>query len=114
MEVLSLNQFLAQHGVSAPISDYMFDKLRIPHGLTLRQEQQLHKDAYNYATEYHNKRDAMIDEYERLVAEGKIRKLTMIEEYLRKAQGHPDNPSVQAARRCLLKRGYDWKTGKKL
>lgn len=114
MEVLSLDQFLAQHGVSAPISDYMFDKLRIPHGLTARQEQQLHKDAYNYATEYHNKRDAAIEEYERLVAEGKIRKPTIIEEALRKAHGHPDNPSVQAARRCLLKRGYDWKTGKKL
>lgn len=114
MEVLSLDQFLARHEVSAPVSDYMFDKLRIPHGLTVRQEQQLHKDAYRYATEYHNKRDAAIEEYERLVAEGKIRKPTVIEEYLRKAQGHPDNPSVLVARRCLLRRGYDWKTGKKL
>ena len=114
MEVLSLDQFLAQHGVSAPISDFMIDKLKIPHGLTARQEQQFHKEAEAARNAYHNKRDAAIEEYERLMAEGKIRKPTMIEEYLRKAQGHPDKPSVQAARRCLLKRGYDWKTGKKL
>jgi hypothetical protein len=31
-----------------------------------------------------------------------------------KAKGHPDNPSTQAARRALEKRGYNWKTGKKL
>lgn len=29
-------------------------------------------------------------------------------------QGHPDNESVQAARRICEKRGYDWRTGEKI
>lgn len=113
-EVMSLDQFLASRGVDAPISDFMIDKLKIPHGLTARQEQQFHKEAEAARNAYHNKRDAAIEEYERLVAEGKIRKPTVTEEYLQKAHGHPDNPSVQAARRSLLKRGIDWRTGKKI
>ena len=113
-EVMSLDQFLASHGVAAPISDFMIDKLKIPHGLTARQEQQFHKEAEAARNAYHNKRDAAIEEYERLVAEGKIRKPTIIEEALRKAHGHPDNPSVQVARRALKKRGIDWRTGKPL
>ena len=113
-EVMSLDQFLASRGVAAPISDFMIDKLKIPHGLTARQEQQFHKEAEAARNAYHNKRDAAIEEYERLVAEGKIRKPTIIEEALRKAHGHPDNPSVQAARRVLKKRGIDWRTGKPL
>ena len=113
-EVMSLDQFLASRGVAAPISDFMIDKLKIPHGLTARQEQQFHKEAEAARNAYHNKRDAAIEEYERLVAEGKIRKPTIIEEALRKAHGHPDNPSVQAARRVLKKRGIDWRTGEPL
>ena len=113
-EVMSLDQFLASRGVAAPISDFMIDKLKIPHGLTARQEQQFHKEAEAARNAYHNKRDAAIEEYERLVAEGKIRKPTIIEEALRKAHGNPDNPSVQAARRVLKKRGIDWRTGEPL
>ncbi len=113
-EVMSLDQFLASRGVAAPISDFMIDKLKIPHGLTARQEQQFHKEAEAARNAYHNKRDTAIEEYERLVAEGKIRKPTIIEEALRKAHGHPDNPSVQAARRVLKKRGIDWRTGEPL
>ena len=113
-EVMSLDQFLGLRGVAAPISDFMIDKLKIPHGLTARQEQQFHKEAEAARNAYHNKRDAAIEEYERLVAEGKIRKPTIIEEALRKAHGLPDNPSVQAARRVLKKRGIDWRTGEPL
>lgn len=39
---------------------------------------------------------------------------TIIEKTLTRAQGHPDNESVQAARRICEKRGYDWRTGEKI
>lgn len=36
-EKTTLDEFLAKRGLSSPISDYMDDKMRIPHGLTRRQ-----------------------------------------------------------------------------
>lgn len=36
MMTMSLNDYLAQEGVLSPFSDFMLDKLRIPHGLTAR------------------------------------------------------------------------------
>ena len=34
----SLEEFLGKRGLSSPISDYMVDKMRIPHGMTQRQQ----------------------------------------------------------------------------
>lgn len=45
---------------------------------------------------------------------GELRDKTIIEKTLTRAQGHPDNESVQAARRICEKRGYDWRTGEKI
>ena len=33
----SLEEYLGERGLSSPISDYMVDKMRIPHGMTARQ-----------------------------------------------------------------------------
>lgn len=41
----TLDEFLAKRGLSSPISDYMDDKLRIPHGLTRRQTEKMQKEA---------------------------------------------------------------------
>lgn len=33
-KVLSLDEYLGERGLSFPVSDFMLDKTRIPHGLT--------------------------------------------------------------------------------
>lgn len=109
MEKISLNQFLAQRGVSMPVSDFMLDKVRFPHGLTLRQRKQLEKDAARVEADYQDRRAAAIREFNELVEKGEIIKPSRIEELLRTAQGHDDNEQVQAARRLLAKRGIDWR-----
>ena len=85
-KVQSLDEYLGERGLSFPVSDFMLDKTRIPHGLTSRAEKKMHREA----------------------------DIARIETSLKTAHGHEDNPSVQAARRMLKKRGIDWKTGKKL
>ena len=50
-------------------------------------------------------------EYEQKVASGEIIAPSAIEERIRKANGHPDLQSTQAARRLLEKQGIDWKQG---
>ena len=81
-KVQSLDEYLGERGVSFPVSDFMLDKTRIPHGLTSRAKKRMHRDADIARNDYSKRRE--------------------------------DNPSVQAARHMLEKRGIDWKTGKKL
>lgn len=76
---MTLNEYLGRKGLSSPVSDYMLDKMKIPHGLTQRQET-------------------------------KLQDKTPVERSLDTAAGHPENASVQAARRMLEKRGIDWET----
>ena len=114
VEKISLDEYLGRLGLSSPISDYMDDKLRNPHGLTESQRNQLEKEAAEAATDYQNRRRAAIEEYNRLVSEGSIIPSTQIDLLLAVANGHPDNQATQAARRSLEKRGYDWQTGQKL
>lgn len=113
-EVISLEKFLSQKGLALPVSDYMIDKSKIPHGLTNRQWSLFEKDAYTNINEYHEKRKEAIIEYNQLVKEGKIRPLTAIEASLEQANGHPDNSATHAARRMLAKRGIDWYTGNEI
>ena len=112
-EKISLNDYLGRLGLSSPISDYMDDKLRNPHGLSESQRNQLEKEAKAAADDYHARRNAAIDEYNRMVAEGKIIPPTQIDRLIATANGHPDNEATQAARRSLEKRGYDWQSGQK-
>lgn len=60
------------------------------------------------------KRDELRREYEARVEAGELRPKTHIELLLERAAGDPYFESTHAARRVLLKRGYDWQTGKKL
>lgn len=114
MRVLSLENYLASKGVLFPVSDWTLDKTKLPHGETARQREKRLKEGARVAATYYEKRAAARREYEALVAAGKVRPPTKIEETLRTAHGHPDNASVQAARRVLAKRGIDWHTGKEL
>jgi len=61
-------------------------------------EAQRTKDA-----EWMRRRDAARSEYRAAVDSGAMRPLTRRERTERIASGHPDNPSVQAARRMLAK-----------
>lgn len=107
-KVLSLDSFLAQRGLSSPISDYTLDTTRLPHGETARQKKQREAESLRAAREYSQKRRDAINEYNRRVKAGEFRAPTKIEEMLRVARGNPDNASVQAARRALKKRGLTW------
>ena len=48
--------------------------------------------------------------YNELKEAGKLQDKTPVERSLDTAAGHPENASVQAARRMLEKRGIDWET----
>lgn len=109
---MSQDEFLAKHGVAFPVSDYMLEKCRLPHGQTARQAKLAEKNLLKHLDEYHKKRQQTMELYDKLVMDGKIIPLTPTEKLIHTAHGHPDNASVQAARRMCKKRGIDWQTGK--
>ena len=112
--VITQDQFLAQRGLSSPISDFTLDTTRLPHSETQRQTDRRTKQTLQNAREYSERRRAAINEYNSLVSSGQVRKPTQIENLLSTARGQEDNPAVQAARRSLRKRGYDWRTGQRI
>ncbi len=112
-QTMTLNEYLGKRGLSSPMSDFMIDKMRIPHGLTQRQTKQMQKEADKARKEYSEKREAAIKEYNEKVKSGSIKEKSRIDVLIETANGHSDNPSVQAARRTLEKRGIDWKKRRK-
>lgn len=100
----SEDDYLGSLGLRAPMSDYLDDKWRVPHGMTASQEKKYIQDAQKAAQEYQEKRQQAKQRYQELVSQGKIVPPTRLHELVRTAAGHPDNASVQAARRSLLKR----------
>ena len=112
--VMSLDEYMGGKGVSSPVSGYMDDKMRIPHGETQRQTERREKEAAHARAEYEKRREAARAEYKALVDSGKVRPPTEMEKRLKVAQGRSENAAVQAARRVLARRGIDWRTGKVL
>lgn len=106
VQKLTLKEYLSLQGLASPYSDYMIDKVKIPRGLTQRQQNKHNKQALEANEEYHAHRDAAIKEYNEKVASGEIIPPTNVERYIKAAKGHPDNKSTQAAIRVLTKRGY--------
>lgn len=112
---IDLDGYLAKYGVKDPSSGWCIDKLRGNRQLrTTRGRKRFQAEARQAETEYQARRQHVIDEYNFLIDQGKIRPLSSIEKALIKARGHEDLASTHAARRILAKRGYDWKTGEKL
>ena len=107
-EKTTLDEYLGKKRLSFPVSDYMLDKLRLPHGQSIGQEKQMIKEANKAADEYHARRSAAITEYKQKVASGEIIEKSQIERQIERANGHPDNESTQAARRRLMKKGIAW------
>ena len=112
--VMSQDEYLGKLGLSSPISSYSIDKTRLPHGETQRQQDKRERESIRAANEYSQRRSDAIKEYEALVESGKVRKPTQIESLLKAAHGRSENEAVQAARRALKKRGYDWRSGNKI
>ncbi|WP_279166709.1 hypothetical protein [Thomasclavelia cocleata] len=115
MKKQSLDEFLSERGLSSPISEFLTDKLKGNRQLkTIQGENRFYKEATIAREEYHSKREVAIDEYKRLVKDGKIIPKTRIEISLDIAKGFYENDSVQAARRMCLKRNKNWLSGKEL
>lgn len=108
ISVMSESQYLASKGLGSPVSDYNVDKMRIPHGETARQKKKRLAEAERAGQDYYNRRQAAKAEYKKLVESGKIKQPGKYDDLIRTARGHEDNPSVQAARRTLKKRGINW------
>lgn len=110
----TLDEYLGERGLSSPISDFMLDKLKNPHGMTQRQLNKLQADAEKAATEYAAARSQAVNEYNQQVKDGKIIDKTNVERMIETAHGFEENQSTQAARRALNKRGIDWETGERI
>ena len=117
--VMSEDEYLASKGLNGNMTDYMLDKLRIPHSETARQQKQREKEAARVRADFDNQKEEARKEYRQKIAKGELREPTKqeakereIAKLIKTANGHEDNPSVQAARRLLAKRGVDWRTNR--
>lgn len=107
---MSLEDYLASKGLSSLFSDFILDKLRSNRQLkTERGRKRFEDECTKHRIEYAEKRNTAINEYYKLVDQGKIVPKTLIEQTIERANGHPDNASTQAARRICEKRGIDWR-----
>ena len=109
-QVLTEEEYLSQNGY--PFMGYSEPGLHMSRNtISDKVRNKDVKRVMQNAEEYDTKRAELRKEYKQKVANGEIRQPTEIERTLKIAQGLDDNPSVQAARRVLEKRGIDWKTG---
>lgn len=108
IEKTTLDEYLGKKGLRSIVCDYMLDKLVIPHGLTTRQRRKLEKSAVSAQKGYEARRNAAITEFHKKMASGELVLKTRNEQLIETANGHPDNLSVQAARRLCEKRGLKW------
>lgn len=110
------DEFLAMRGVGNAVSGAGIDRYAGANMTRMTEKARKRNlaeiDSMN--DDYYQRRQAAREEYHNLIMAGTIRDKTSLERTLTAAHGHPDNISTQAARRMAQKRGYDWKTGKKL
>ena len=109
VEAVTLDEYLGRFGLSSPISSFMLDKMRLPHGNTLRQQKRLEKECLDAARNYSSKRKVKIAEYNEKIASGEFRNKTVLEQRIEIANGSEDNESTMAAKRRLAKDGIEWR-----
>lgn len=108
-------EYLSSKGVGDASSGWSLDKLRGNRQVgTQRGKERFRNEAEKAEAEYQKRREQAKQEYKEKVRNGELRDKTTIERMIDRANGHPDNPSTQAARRMAEKRGIDWRTGKPL
>lgn len=109
-KVQSESEFLAERGLSSPISGFADDKMRSNRQIrTSRGAKAFQKAAQRASSDYHTQRESARAEYRSRVQSGAVRPPSSVEKALKTAQGNSDNEAVRAARRILAKRGIDWK-----
>ena len=110
-KVMDEEEYLSKYGVDSPMSGIMADKF---YNLTNHEKKTLGKITREAQNKYYPEREKREKEYADLVRSGKVRPRTQAERMFISANGLPDRPHTQAARRMLTKRGIDWKTGKRI
>lgn len=98
---LSFEQFTAERGTEPFVSEPGMH--RTPGGLSGPAQRSALAGLARRNEENAQQRDALRSEYDARVESGEIRQPTRREELEARAQGHPDNPSVQASQRLLAK-----------
>ena len=101
--VYDKNNFVARYGGGTAFNSQSIG----PGGrtrMTAKQNARIMKGALAADQKERQQNNAASRRYDQLVAGGIIRPRTELERLKRKAEGHPDNPAVQAARRVLAKK----------
>jgi len=98
MDVMTRDEFLNRRGAPNILEDH--GGLKYPNGISKAERRRIDR---RLAEQWDKLkiRDALSNEYDRLVAAGEIRPPTRKERLERTAAGHPDRADVQAARRIL-------------
>lgn len=108
-QVIDFETFATRHGASR--LDYCEDGAASPAGhMPKRNWRRQMRAMAERNAELAKRRSELWEEYQRLVAEGKVRPPSRIEELLVIANGNEDRPQTHAARCVLAKRGIDWRT----
>lgn len=114
--VMTENEYLNSKGLSSPLSDYMSDKTRIPHGETRRRKERREREALKSRKEYDTRKEEVRQEYREKVRKGELREPTTeeikqnrIDGWIHAANGDASLERTQSARRVLEKRGIDWR-----
>ncbi len=108
MTVFTEEEFLTQHGASFDFGEPGLHKNAGQASLKVWGRKVAAQDRKDCLLE--QRRFELRAEYRRLVEAGEIRAPTRIEQREKTAAGHPDNPSVQAARRILAREGIPGNT----
>jgi len=107
-QVIDFETFATRHGASR--LDYCEDGAVSPAGhMPKANWRRKMRTLAERNAELAQRRSELWEEYQRLVAEGKVRPPSRIEELLVIANGHEDRAQTHAARRLLAKRGIDWR-----
>lgn len=107
MKVMSEEEYLALHGV--PHLEGAEPALhRLPGGLPKSRKGKVLEKMNCRMLDVERRRNELRQAYADEVEAGTVRPPSRVERLKRTAQGHPDNESVQAARRLLKKMGEDY------
>lgn len=102
-KAISLNDYLSSKGLSQVwYSDQGFADTNTGR-LKGRAFIETERIMQQRSADYSSKRNKAINEYNKLVKNGKIRKPTLYEETLKISKGNPESPQVQSAKRLLVK-----------
>jgi len=99
-KVMSKDAYLGKHGVSG---HYVDVGLQSPGRISKRRSRAASKMWIKQSHEYGKEQALRSKEYDEKVKAGEIRPPSYMEQTIEKSLGHPDNRSVQAARRLVAK-----------